>query len=69
VARLSPSGFDERIAADARSRLSRQMKDEEKIARADFVIENTGDLAGLRHNVEVVWKELVAACESSSNIS
>lgn len=69
VARLSRGGWDERIAADARSRQARQMKDEEKIARADFVIENTGDLAGLRHNVEVVWKELVAAGEPSSNIS
>jgi len=68
VARLSPGGWDERIATDARSRLARQMRDEEKIARADFVIENTGDLAGLRHNVEVVWKELVAAAEQSSNI-
>jgi len=69
VARLSPDGWDERIAADARSRQARQMRDEEKIARADFVIENTGDLAGLRHNVEVVWRELLAASEQSSNIS
>jgi len=69
VARLSPAGWDERIAADARSRLARQMRDEEKIPRADFVIENTGDLAGLRHNVEVVWKELVATGGRGSNIS
>jgi len=69
VARLSPGGWNEQIAADARSRLARQMKDEEKIARADFVIENTGDLAALRHNVEVVWKELIAAGERVSNIS
>ncbi len=69
VSRLSPREWDERIAADARSRLARQMRDEEKIARADFVIENSGDLAGLRHNVELGWRALQAGAEQSSNIS
>ena len=47
-------------AADARVRLARQMPDAEKAARADFVIENTGDLAELRQKVTSVWNELMA---------
>jgi len=59
VARLSPSGWDEKIAADARSRLARQLSDEQKASRADFVIENDGDLTALRLRVEAVWRQLV----------
>jgi len=59
VARLSPTGWDEKIAADARSRIARQMSDELKSARADFVIENTGDLADLRAKTEAIWQQLV----------
>lgn len=51
--------WDEKIAADARSRLALQISDELKIARADFVLQNTGDLAALRHSVETVWRQLV----------
>jgi dephospho-CoA kinase len=58
--------WDESIAADARSRLARQMSDEEKVARADFVIENTGDLAALRSSVRAVWAKLQAANKSDS---
>ena len=45
---------------DARTRLARQMPDAEKAARADFVIENTGDVEGLRVQVESVWEKLKA---------
>jgi dephospho-CoA kinase len=48
------------LAADARVRLARQIPDAEKSARADFVIENTGDLAALRQKVESVWEKLMA---------
>ena len=34
------------------------MPDAEKAARADFVIENTGDLTALRATVERIWQEL-----------
>jgi len=60
VARVSPGGWDERVAADARSRLKRQMSDADKVKRADFVIENTSDLAALRCRVEAVWLQLKA---------
>jgi dephospho-CoA kinase len=58
VARLSPSGWDETIAADARSRLARQLSDAIKVSRADFVLENNGDLITLRAQVAAVWKLL-----------
>jgi dephospho-CoA kinase len=59
VARVSPSGWDEKAAADARTRLARQLSDDQKASRADFVLENTGDLAALRLRVEAVWMHLV----------
>lgn len=59
VARISPSGWDEKVASDARNRLARQLSDEQKAARADFVIENNGDLAALRLRTETVWRGLV----------
>ena len=58
VARLSTSGWDEKIAADARSRLARQLSDAVKVSRADFVLQNDGDLASLRTQVEAVWLHL-----------
>jgi dephospho-CoA kinase len=58
VCRLSPGQWDERIAADARLRLTRQLTDGEKAARADFVLENNGDLAELRSQVQAIWKSL-----------
>jgi dephospho-CoA kinase len=48
----------EAAIADARTRLARQMTDAEKAARADFVIENTGDLSALRDRVVEIWERL-----------
>ncbi len=45
-------------AADARSRLSRQLNDAEKIRWADFVIDNSGSLPALRGQVESLWPRL-----------
>jgi dephospho-CoA kinase len=59
VARVSPSGWDEKVAADARSRLARQLSDAVKVSRADFVLENNGDLAALHAQVDAVWRHLV----------
>jgi dephospho-CoA kinase len=66
VARLSPSGWDEKVAADARSRVARQLSDAVKVSRADYVLENTGDLAALRAQVKAVWKQLVELGNNSS---
>jgi dephospho-CoA kinase len=45
-------GFDE---ADARARIANQASREERLARADFVIDNGGDLAQLDAEVERCW--------------
>jgi dephospho-CoA kinase len=59
VARTDPSGVDrEKAIKDARSRLAYQMPDSAKIARADYVIENNGDIAALRIQVEALWPRL-----------
>ena len=50
--------------SDARVRMSRQIPDAEKAARADFVIENAGDKAVLEARVAEVWNLLNA--ESAS---
>jgi len=54
--------------ADARVRLARQMPDAEKAARADFVIENTGDLDTLLARVAEVWDRLKVESDSSSGV-
>ena len=59
VERRSPGKWDEQVAADARSRLSQQISDEQKASRADFVIENNGTLPELRQRVNAVWNQLV----------
>lgn len=46
--------------ADARSRLEHQIPDKVKAAKADYVIENRGDLAGLRTQVTDLWQRLKA---------
>jgi dephospho-CoA kinase len=51
--------------ADARARLAKQMPDAEKASRADYVIENTGDLAALRAAVDGVWSKLEAESNKS----
>lgn len=66
VARISPSGWDEKAATDARSRLKKQLSDAVKISRADFVIENAGDLAPLQEQVDAVWRQLVELGNNSA---
>jgi dephospho-CoA kinase len=53
---------DKRSAAeaDARSRMAHQIPDEVKLARADYVLENNGDKAALRTQVNALWHRLSA---------
>lgn len=44
--------------ADARSRLAHQISDVLKAARADYVLENHGDMSELRRKVESLWQRL-----------
>lgn len=56
VSRISPDGAGrEKAEADARSRLAHQMPDSEKAPRADYLIENNGDIDSLRVQVERLW--------------
>jgi dephospho-CoA kinase len=41
--------------ADARARMARQAAREDRLARADLVVDNSGDLDALRRRVEEVW--------------
>jgi dephospho-CoA kinase len=66
AARIAPSGpAREAAEADARLRLAHQIPDAEKAARADFVLENSGDTAALRAHVVELWQRLKA--ESNKN--
>lgn len=44
--------------ADARARMARQATREERLARADRVIDNSGDLASLERQVDDLWSWL-----------
>jgi dephospho-CoA kinase len=48
-------GMDE---ADVRARMARQATREERLAHADFVIDNSGDLELTRAQVDGVWEQL-----------
>jgi dephospho-CoA kinase len=59
--RIDPTGDGNKAAeAEARLRLAHQIPDAEKAARADYVLENTGDRASLRAQVEALWQRLKA---------
>ena len=50
-------GFSE---ADARARIARQASRDERLARADVVVDNSGTLEELRAQVDDLWARLVA---------
>lgn len=68
AARTSPDG-SERAAAEgeARVRLAHQIPDAEKAARADYVIENVGDMDALEARVTEVWERLKAESNKSAD--
>jgi dephospho-CoA kinase len=55
----------ETVKADARVRMSHQIPDAEKAAQADYVLDNSGDIAALRAQVEALWSRLVAESNKS----
>jgi dephospho-CoA kinase len=66
AARICPDGEGREIAeAQARLRLTYQIPDAVKAARADYVLENAGDLAALRAQVEALWPSLQAESNKS----
>ncbi len=61
AARICPSGIGlEETKADARLRLTHQIRDAEKALRADYVLENAGDMDLLRAQVGALWPRLQA---------
>jgi dephospho-CoA kinase len=61
VAKMHSNGISREAAeADARSRIAHQIPDAAKAARADYVIENSGDISALRPLVEDLWLRLTA---------
>jgi dephospho-CoA kinase len=61
AARISPDENGREAAeGDARRRLAHQISDAEKAARADYVLENTGDREFLHGQVIDLWKRLKA---------
>ncbi|MGA3262694.1 MAG: dephospho-CoA kinase [Terracidiphilus sp.] len=66
AARISLGGVAREAAeADARLRLAYQIPDREKAARADYVLDNTGDIAQLRAQVVELWQRLKAESNNS----
>lgn len=76
VAKFTPSGLSgaelaaahARLTADARARIAQQMPQEEKARRADFTIENHGDEAALRREVDALWLRLKENQKSSGSV-
>ena len=67
VSRVSPDeGGREAAIADAKRRLALQIPDAEKAARADYVLENTGDREVLHAQVLAVWARLKAESNKCS---
>jgi dephospho-CoA kinase len=61
VARVCPTGVGREVAeAQARMRLAHQIPDALKAQSADYVLENAGDTAALRAQVEQLWPSLQA---------
>jgi dephospho-CoA kinase len=56
------------LEADARNRLSHQIPDAEKAAQADYVLDNSGDLAALRTQVAALWPRLRAESETTEDV-
>lgn len=66
VARLNPPPEKRAAAeADARSRLAHQIPDAEKAVQADYVIDNSTDLASLQRKVNELWPRLAAESNNS----
>ena len=67
VARLVESrGMDE---TDARARIKSQISREERLAKATHVVDNSGDQAALRGQVDALWSQLTALDSTEDAVS
>ena len=53
----------EALAQDARARMAMQIPDQEKAARCEYVIDNSGSLEETRERVEEIYRELAQAAQ------
>jgi dephospho-CoA kinase len=53
------------IKSNARVRLAHQVPDAEKAAQADYVLDNSGDIASLQAQVQTLWPQLAAESNKS----
>jgi dephospho-CoA kinase len=51
------------LTLDARARIAAQISDQEKVARCNYVIDNTRPLEETRGVVEGIYRELVQASQ------
>lgn len=59
AARVTPNDEGRTVAeAEARLRLSHQIPDAGKSMRADYMIENSGDIGALHKQVQLIWQRL-----------
>jgi dephospho-CoA kinase len=70
AARIRASGAGaegslETIEADARNRLAHQVPEADKIAEADYVLDNSGGIESLRTQVKALWPRLKAESNKS----
>ena len=65
VARGDASVSAQEREADARRRLARQMRDDEKGRWADFVLHNDGSVDELQQQVEQLWPELQTKAQTA----
>jgi dephospho-CoA kinase len=68
VVRIAPDIQLQRLMArdglsesEARQRVAAQMGQEEKLARADYVIDNSAEVAATLQQVDRLWRRLVEA--------
>lgn len=60
---VTARGMDE---TDARNRIASQISREQRLSTATHVVDNQGDLAALRTQVDALWDELVRLRDSSA---
>jgi dephospho-CoA kinase len=66
ASRISPSVFGRAaVEADARIRLTHQIPDAEKAPLADYVLDNSGNIAQLQAQVNALWPRLKADSNNS----
>lgn len=56
---------DQLSAEEVQQRIDAQMSQEEKLKRADYVIDNSGSVADMRSQVEALWRQLTGEVSSA----